>query len=94
MANQNQNPNQIELTVVTTSGTWTDTYNIHQHLQHVIDRVFNKLQITPAPNEEWQLKYGETLLNPSQTIQQAGLPDKARLTLAQKEGGGGGWTRR
>jgi hypothetical protein len=89
------NPNKIELTVVTTSGTVKDEYNIHQHLQQVVQHVWRELRIEPAPGEQWELKYGDTVLVLSDTIEQARLPSGARLNLAPREGGGGArWTRK
>ena len=86
-----KNDNKVTLTVITLSGNYTDEFNIHQTLQHVIDMTFNKLHIKPAAGEVWVLSYNGTELNPTLTIEVAHLPNGAQLQLAPKEGGGGAW---
>jgi hypothetical protein len=86
--------NKVRLTVITLSGNYADDFNVHQKLQHVIDKTFNKLETTPGANEQWVLTYNGTQLAPTQTIGDARLPDGANLQLAPVEGGGGTWTRR
>jgi TUG ubiquitin-like domain len=48
-----------------------------------------KCEFIPAPDEVWELRYNDTLLNLHETIEHAHLPNKAKLKLAPKEGGGG-----
>jgi hypothetical protein len=91
---KNDNKNKVHLTVITLSGNFDGDFNVHQTLQHVIDRAFEKLSIVPTPNEQWTLRYQNTVLSPGQTIEAANLPDGAVLELAPVEGGGGAWTRR
>ncbi len=89
-----KNDNKVTLTVITLSGNYTDEFNVHQKLQHVIDKTFTKLHIQPAQGEVWVLTYNGTELNPAQTIEEARLPNGAQLQLAPKEGGGGSWIER
>ena len=86
--------NKVSLTVITLSGNFTDEFNVHQTLQHVIDKAFHELKIKPAANEQWVLTYNGTQLNATQTIGDAHLPNGAQLQLAPVEGGGGAWTRK
>jgi hypothetical protein len=87
--------NQVTLKVQTLSGTFEHTFNIHQKLQLVIDKTFEALNLQPAEGEVWELRYGNQVLDPNQTIQDAGIPSGAVLKLAPREGGGGtAWTRR
>lgn len=86
---------KVHLTVQTLSGTFQDDFNVHQKLQHVIDKAFHELHIKPAEGEVWELRYNGQVLDPSRTIEETRLPDHAVLKLAPREGGGGGpWTRR
>jgi hypothetical protein len=86
---------KVHLTVQTLSGTFQDDFNVHQKLQHVIDKTFHELHIKPAEGEVWELRYNGQLLDPNRTIEEAHIPDHAVLKLAPKEGGGGSeWIRR
>jgi hypothetical protein len=85
--------NQVHLTVQTLSGTFEDKFNVHQKLQHVIDKTFQELNIEPADGEVWELRFNNQVLDPNRTIQEAAIPDHAVLKLAPREGGGGTpWT--
>jgi hypothetical protein len=87
--------NQVRLTVQTLSGTFEDKFNVHQKLQHVIDKAFHELHIQPAEGEVWELRYNGQVLDPNRTIEAAHIPDGAVLKLAPREGGGGClWTLR
>src|SRR5579859_5918646 len=80
--------NDRTLVVQTLSGTIEHEFNIHQSLQHVVDYTIDKLKLHTTPDEVWELRLGSTLLNVSQTIAQAGIPDHAVLKLAPREKGG------
>src|SRR5690348_5725549 len=85
--------NKVTLTVITLSGNYSDDFNVHQRLQHVVDKTFEELTITPAPGEQWVLRYNNVVLDLARTIGDAGIPDGATLELAPVEGGGGAaWT--
>ncbi len=85
--------NQVHLKVQTLSGTFEDKCNVHQKLQHVIDKAFHALNIKPAAGEVWELRYNDQVLDPNRTIEETGIPDHAVLKLAPREGGGGNvWT--
>ena len=98
MSEKNDKPdkpqgNKVTLTVITLSGNYSDEFNVHQRLQHVIDKAFNELTIKPAPGEQWVLRYNNAVLDPNRTIEEAAIPDGAMLELAPVEGGGGAaWT--
>lgn len=86
---------KIHLTIETLSGKYQHPFDPDTTLKAVEDATFEHLKIKPAPNDVWELQYNGTTLNLTQTIEQAHLPDKAVLTLATKESGGGSpWTRR
>lgn len=85
---------KITVTVTTLSGNYTDEFNIHQKLQHVVDKAFHALHIVPAEGEVWELRYNNVVLNLPQNLEEAGIPDHATLTLAPQEGGGGIWMRK
>lgn len=87
-----EKPNKLTLSIVTLSGNYSDEFNVHQKLQHVVDATFKELGIQPAPGEEWLLKNGDTTLTLTQTIEDAKLQDGTTLMLAPREGGGGTWT--
>ena len=87
-----KNGNKIDLTVVTLSGDYSDEFNVHQQLQHVVDKAFKALKIVPAPGEQWLLRYNNVNLATSQSIKEAGIQDGAVMELAPVEGGGGAWT--
>ena len=84
--------NKITITVTSLSGNYTDEFNIHQKLQHVMDKAFEALHIVPAAGEEWQLRYNDVVLSLTQSLEDAKIPNHAKLTLAPREGGGGSWT--
>jgi hypothetical protein len=81
---------KIHLTVQTLSGKYQHPFDADTTLQAVVEATWKHLEITPAQGEVWELRYNETVLNLSLTIETAGLPDKATLMLAAKDGGGGG----
>lgn len=83
------NPNQVHLVVQSLSGSYEGTFNVHQKIQHVIDKAFEEIGIVPAPADVWELRYDEALLNPESSIEDAGIPDGATLLLSVVEGGGG-----
>lgn len=89
MQNHQKPEPRIHLIVQTLSGTFEDEFNVHQTLEHVVQRTFTKLHIKPAPGEVWELRLGDQVLNKQQTIEQAGVPDGAKLKLAPRESGGG-----
>jgi hypothetical protein len=81
---------QLEtLTVQTLSGTVEHQFNVHEKLQTVVDFTVAKLKLKLPPGEIWELRLGSNLLDLSQTIAQAGVPDHAVLKLAPRESGGG-----
>ena len=82
-------PDQLHITVQTLSGPFEGDFEGNQKLQDVIDKVLLTLDIKPAPGEEWELKYGEVLLNPQTTIEENHLPDGATLLYTRREAGGG-----
>jgi hypothetical protein len=84
-----ERPQRIHLIVQTLSGNFSRDFNTHTTLQRVVDRTFHHLHIVPAEGEVWELRYNDTVLNLQQTIEQAHLPNGAKLQLAPKEGGGG-----
>ena len=81
--------NQLHLTVETLSGSFEGDFGPDQKLQDVIDKAFLSLDIKPAPGEEWGLQFDGAELDPQSTIADNKIPDKATLTLAPEEGGGG-----
>lgn len=83
--------NKISITVVSLSGNFTDEFNIHQKLRHVMDKAFEALHIVPAQGEEWQLRYNDAVLNLDESIEDAKIPNHAKVTLAPREAGGGAW---
>lgn len=86
---------KVHLTIETLSGKYQHPFDPATTLKQVEDETFDHLKIRPAPNDVWELQYNGATLNLSQTISQAHLPDKAVLTLATKESGGGNsWTLR
>jgi hypothetical protein len=86
---------KIHLTIETLSGKYQHPFDPTTTLKQVEDETFAHLKMKPAPNDVWELQYNGATLSLSQTIEQAQLPDKAVLTLATKESGGGSpWTRR
>ena len=89
-----QDKKKIHLTVQTLSGTYQHPFDADQTLQSVMEATWEHLHITPAPGEVWEVRLGDTLLDPSRTVEAAGLQDKAVLMLTPKDGGGGvRWTR-
>ncbi len=85
----NDKEKKVHLTIQTLSGKYQHPFDPDQTLQSVVDATFEHLHIQPAPGEVWELRYQESVLNLSLTIQTAGIPDKATLMLAAREGGGG-----
>jgi hypothetical protein len=80
---------KVHLEVQTLSGTYRHEFGVQETLHHVVEETFKHLNIHPAKDEVWELRYKDVLLDQSQTIEHAHLPDCAELTLAPKEGGGG-----
>lgn len=81
--------NKLHLTVQTLSGPFEGDFEGDQELQDVIEEVFLTLDIKPAPDEKWELKYGDIVLNPESKIEEYKIPDGATLVFAPEEGGGG-----
>ena len=88
-ATMNEKDKKVHLTVQTLEGKYQHPFDPDETLQSVIDQTLSHLHIEPAPGEVWELRFQETTLNPTLTIKAAGLPDKATLLLAAREGGGG-----
>ena len=80
---------QVSIKVETLSGSFEETFDIHQKLQDVIDKAFLSLDIKSTPGEKWELQYQNSALDPQTTIEENKIPDGATLTLAPDEGGGG-----
>ena len=80
---------KVHLTVVSLSGNYSGEFNVHQKLQHVVDKAFHELHIIPSEGEVWLLTYQDRTLDLQQDIEAAGIPDQATLKLAPQEGGGG-----
>jgi len=78
--------NKISLTVVTLSGTHTDTYNIHQKLRHVVEKTWEALNITPSPSDTWELRYNDTVLDQNQSIADSpvGLAEDLRRDVREQ----------
>jgi len=85
----NDKDKKVHLTIQTLEGKYQHPFDQEETLQSVIDQTLDHLHIEPAPGEVWELRFDERVLNPAQTIRAAGVPDKATLMLAAKEGGGG-----
>ncbi|MGI8836914.1 MAG: hypothetical protein ACR2H4_09795 [Pyrinomonadaceae bacterium] len=77
----------IVLSVTTLSGTNTGHFQTSDTLQEVIDWIVRKQHL--VINGPMVLSYNEQVLNPASTIEQAGLPNHARLTYLAAVGGGG-----
>lgn len=84
------NDNKITLTVASLSGSFTDDFNIHQKVDHIIKEANRQLNITPASGEKWQLtRPDDSVIDPNLTIAGAGLTSGMTLTYAPEESGGG-----
>ena len=79
---------QLHLTVQTLSGSFDGDFGVNQKLQDVIDKAFLSLDIKPNPDEKWELRLQDEVLNPQSTIADSKILDLV-LTLAPEEGGGG-----
>ena len=87
--------NNIHLKVITLSGTFEDKFNVHQTLQHVVDKAFQALHIVPADGEVWELRLSDQVLDLNRRIEDYSISNNAVLKLAPREGGGGvEWTRK
>lgn len=77
--------NQIELTVRHAGFRVTLDFNKHQKIQKVIDEALKafaeQFNIQPPANSTPVLRFGDRDLDLNQSIQEAGLPDKAELDL-------------
>jgi hypothetical protein len=78
---------KLELSVTTLSGTSTGHFRSSETLQEVIDWVIKKQHL--VINSPMVLSYNNRELNPSLTIEAAGIPDHAKLTYLAVIGGGG-----
>jgi hypothetical protein len=79
---------KVTLTVSTIeAGDYTHDYPAHQKLQVVIDQTIAHLELTGEG--PWVLEHDGTEIDPSVTIEAAGLKDGDVLTLSPQEGGGG-----
>lgn len=84
------NDNKITLTIASLSGSFTDDFNVHQKVEHIIKEANRRLNITPAPGEQWQLtRPDDSVIDPNSTIAEAGLTSGMTLTYAPVESGGG-----
>jgi hypothetical protein len=77
----------IVLTVTTLSGSNTGHFLTSETLQDVIDWIVRKQQL--VINGPMALSYNDQVLTPANTIEQAGVPNHARLTYLAVVGGGG-----
>lgn len=78
---------KLELSVTTLSGTSTGHFRSSETLQEVIDWVVKKQHL--VINSPMVLSYNNQALNPSSTIEAAGIPNHAKLTYLAVVGGGG-----
>lgn len=77
----------IVLSVTTLSRKSTGHFHTSETLQEVIDWVIDKQDL--VINSPMVLSYNNQALNPSSTIEAAGLPNHADLTYLAVIGGGG-----
>lgn len=80
---------QLHFIVQTLSGSFDGDFEVSQKLQDVIDKTFLSLDIKPNPDEEWELRFENKVLDPQSTIADSKILDESTLMLATKEGGGG-----
>lgn len=77
----------IVLTVTTLSGSNTGHFLYSETLQDVIDWIVQKQKL--VINGPMVLSYNDQVLTPTNTIEQAGVPNHAKLTYLAVVGGGG-----
>lgn len=77
----------IVLTVTTLSGSNTGHFLTSETLQDVIDWIVQKQKL--VINGPMVLSYNDQVLTATNTIEQAGVPNHAKLTYLAVVGGGG-----
>lgn len=82
---------QIEVSVVTTSGTYplegSDEVPIHQPVKVVLEKAQKKLEITDTAG--WIVTAGGNTIDPTKSYADNGLKGSVTLDWGPKEGGGG-----
>jgi uncharacterized ubiquitin-like protein YukD len=87
---QDGNDNLWNLTVITTEGNYKGEFNKHNHMHQVIDKTIKTLNLNVDQSQYDLLISGTTtILNPSKTLEDAGLADGSILEYRIRNGGGG-----
>ena len=83
--------NEVDIQVLTTAGNYPvngfEKYNIHQTLQHVLDKAKEHLSLQNTST--WVARLGDRELSPTQTVEANQIPNPARIAWGPVERGGG-----
>lgn len=77
-----QDGNKITLTIKYVAGDYTDDFNVHQTVGHVLTKAVTKLKIDESVASKLGLYLDGNLLANSTTISEAGLQDNTLLKLS------------
>lgn len=74
--------NKIDLTIKYVAGNYTDDFNVHQTIGHVLDKSVNHFKIDETAKHNLGLFNNGNQLNNETTIEQIGLNDGQVLILS------------
>lgn len=87
-----QQPNEIEVQVVTGAGNFPDEgfahFNIHQKLSHVLEKAKDELDLQNTGG--WVARIGNRNLDPNLSLADNGLSGFVQISWGPVEPGGGG----
>lgn len=82
--------NHLTLTVLMTEDNYTDQFNIHQKLQHVVDKTIGELKLLIDKSQYELCRRGSTIaLDLNKSIVEVGLVDNEELEYRIRNAGGG-----
>jgi hypothetical protein len=70
-------PVRVELTVRTTSGHFQHEFNLHEKVEHLLDRAIKHFHLATGPGIDYVVKRqrGEIVMNPSERLTEYDLVD-------------------
>ena len=76
---------KLQLTISSANGDWEHDFPPHQPLHAVKTEAMAHLHMDPSQKDQFVLTYNGQVLNESQTLAEANIPDHSVLMLEKKD---------